>query len=369
MSQTGHDEPTDDAAAPDDNDDDPTRTLVKSLCETFTDKLDALTNRFNEQHESIGKTIVAIEQYFDTETDPADVVPRETMFNHIKKIWSKEDDDEQAEERARREEAEERETLPDHKGYDWIPEREFRATSNATAGSRIAKARTAVAANNDGNSHGASSPAASRTSLQPSERKISRTKIEKRDLDRIDEGNEASVEQAQRPEGREKKAKKAPTIASHPAVTQNDTLTESIAPQAKPAKVRRGGSRKQPTSTTSTKTRRHASTTLTAPVATVEESEVRVDDAEVQATDYEVHTADGQSQAADPGVEAADTTMSQSNMHEEASDGIANRGSASFNAVDSGAARTADVASESKKRRAVYSPAKGAHKPAMLRWR
>nr|OQO31611.1 hypothetical protein B0A51_00762 [Rachicladosporium sp. CCFEE 5018] len=268
-----------------------------------------------------------------TETDPADVVPRETMFNHIKKIWSKEDDDEQAEERARRAEAEERETLPDYKGYDWIPEREFRATSNATAGSRplgvqsrldvtgeqddsvpghrntrakslaqsIAKARTAVAANDDGNSYGASSPAASRTSLQPSERKISRTKIEKRDLDRIDEGDEATVEQAQRPGRREKKAKKAPTIASHPAVTRNDMLTESIAPQAKPAIVRRGGPRKQPTSTTSTKTGRQVSTTLTAPVATVEESdEVQVDDAEVQAPDYEVHAADGQSQAAEP---------------------------------------------------------------------
>ncbi|OQO06368.1 hypothetical protein B0A48_08957 [Cryoendolithus antarcticus] len=252
-----------------------------------------------------------------TETDPADVVSRETMFNHVKKIWSKEDDDEQAEERARRAEAEERETLPDYKGYDWVPEREFRATSNATAGSRplgvqsrldvtgkqensvpgrrntrakslaqsIAKARTAVAANDDGNSYRASSPAASRTSLQPS----------------IDEGDEATVEQAQRPGRRGERAKKAPTIASHPAVTRNDTLTESIAPQAKPAIVRRGGPRKQPTSTTSTKTRREVSTTLTAPVATVEESdEVQVEDVEVQAPDYEVHAADGQSQAAEP---------------------------------------------------------------------
>ncbi|OQO04136.1 hypothetical protein B0A48_10746 [Cryoendolithus antarcticus] len=39
---------------------------------------------FNEQRESIGKTIVAIRTYFD-----ADVVPRKTMFNHIKMIWSK----------------------------------------------------------------------------------------------------------------------------------------------------------------------------------------------------------------------------------------------------------------------------------------
>ncbi|KAK6438450.1 hypothetical protein LTR95_005349 [Oleoguttula sp. CCFEE 5521] len=84
MSQTGDEEPTGGVTSPHDVDQDPTRVLIKSLCETITGKLDTLTNRFNEQRESIGKTIVAIRTYFD-----ADVVPRKTMFNHIKMIWSK----------------------------------------------------------------------------------------------------------------------------------------------------------------------------------------------------------------------------------------------------------------------------------------